>query len=374
MRETRGIATGTKRSTSVRPWVRLVLGLGLAWGGLAGGPAPAQSPEESAPAEGRPGWADLVPVVDEDASSATDRLPLIEVMGRSLLGRLRPDLWRPLGLGTIFSEGWDEQYAPAPDVAGEGAPRQTWINNADGAFYRLFVFSFGYQYGLPGNGTAYVGDFFIFTPLSRRFEVGWFLPFVQSTPNLVNPRATSYATNAGDLTIEPRILLAEDRRYAVTTNLYVRLPTGSIANGNGVTSLSPDVEFWTNPVGRWVIRGAAGVTVPTNVTRDRIPYLSLAEFSGFNATPGTFTSFDARLAVGQYITPPDAPIFKDFVYYAAANFHTALSGGNATYFSLTPGFRFGIGNNWYVLGGLEVPMVGPLPFHTQTIFQMIKNF
>lgn len=347
---------------------------GLAWGVGGISPARAQVPEAATAEAERPReLADLVESAEEPAPDLGYRFPWLDMIGQSAFGPLRPERWRPLGLGNFF-EGWDEPYAPVPSSGVNGAPRQTWINNADGAFYRLFVFSFSYAYGMPGHGTGYAGDFFLFTPFSRRFEVGWFFPFVNATPNLLKPSGTPYSTAVGDLTVAPRILLAEDRRYTFTTNLYVRLPTGSIRNGNGIASLSPDIEFWANPIDRFVVRGAVGVTVPTNETAARLPYLVLAPFSGINGTPGAFTSFDARLAVGQYITPPDARLLPDFVYYLASDFHTQLSGGNATYFSLTPGFRFGVGNDWYFLGGIEVPLVGPLPFQTQTTFQLIKNF
>lgn len=178
----------------------------------------------------------------------------------------------------------------------------------------------------------------------------------------------------GDLAVTPRILLAEDRGYTITTNLYVRTPIGDPRNGNGVASLSPDVEFWANPTDGWVIRGAVGVTVPTNWTAAQASLWRVNPWSGFNASPGPFSSFDARLAVGQYITSADARLFKSFVYYLSAMFHTEISGGRSTDFSLTPGLRFGVGKEWYFLAGLEVPMVGPLPFQTQTWFQVIKNF
>lgn len=299
-----------------------------------------------------------------------------DVIGQSLFGPLRSERWRPLGLAGFLSEGWDEAYAPVPAMDGTSriAPRQTWINNADGAFYRLFVFSFGFARGLPGNADLYNGSYFMFTPLSRRFEIGWFFPFVVSAPNALGKSPTNYYTGVGDLTIAPRFLLAEDKRYSVTSNLFVRVPTGNGLNGNGVASLSPDLEFWANPFGGWVFRGGAGVTTPTNLTPAKIALLSGNPWTGFNASPSTFTSFDARFAVGKYITAPDARFLPNLVVDLAANLHTAISGGNATYFSLTPGFRFGIGNEWYLLGGVEVPLVGPLPFQTQTIFQIIKNF
>lgn len=293
-----------------------------------------------------------------------------EVALDSIAGPLQHDAWRPLSPWSLFSEGWDEVYAPAPG----DAPRQTWINNADGAFYRLFVLSFNYARGLPGGGDIYGGDYFLFTPLSRRFEVGWFVPFVFSGPDAARPSGSGNWTDFGDLTIAPRVLLAEDRRYTVTGNLFVRTPTGDARNGNGAASLSPDVEFWTNPAGRWVVRGGLGATVPTNGTPAKRRLQALNPWTGFNASPASFTSFDARLAVGRYLTPADARVFKNLVLYGAANLHTEQSGGRSTYFTLTPGLRFGVGNEWYMLAGLEVPVVGPLPFATQTIVQVIKNF
>ena len=130
----------------------------------------------------------------------------------------------------------------------------------------------------------------------------------------------------------------------------------------------------TRSVLNLIVRGALGVTVPTNETHARSAYLDFAPFSGFNAAPASFTSFDARLAVGHHIRAADARLFPNFVYYVAANLHSQLHDGHANDFSLTPGQQFGIGNDWYFLGGLEVPLVGPLPFQTQTIFQLIKNF
>ncbi|MHB1557314.1 MAG: transporter [Isosphaeraceae bacterium] len=361
------LARGAPRLKALRR-TRGILLLGLAWCPLAW----AQSPDRATPEETRRALADLVESAADSAPDAASPLPWLDVIGRSALGQVDPRDWRPLGLGNLL-EGWDEPYAPAPVDDGI-PPRQTWINSTDGPFFRLFAFYFAYLGGLPHDRTSYQGQLFVFTPLSRRVEVGWFLPFAEATPNLLNPGGIPYTTRVGDLTIEPRILLAEDRRYSVSTNLYVRLPTGSIRNGQGVASLSPDIEFWTNPIPNWVIRGAAGLTIPTNETAAREPYLDLSPFSGFNTTPGPFSSFNVRLAIGKYLTPPDARIFPNFVTYVSSNFHTEISGGNTTFLSLTPGVRFGLGNRWYFLGGLDVPVVGPLPFHAEAIFLLVKNY
>ena len=330
-----------------------------------GGSSPSNLPVETSP------FNSIQPPTSNRSES------IFQVIGQSLIGPLRSDRWRPLGIGSFFSEGWDEPYAPVPSTDGTSriAPRQPWVNSDDGAFYRLFLFSFGYARGLPGNTNEYTGVFGMFTPFSRRFEIGWAVPFVQSAPNALGTGPTDYWTGAGDLTIIPRFLLAEDKRYTISTNLFVRVPTGNARIGNNVTSLSPDIEFWANPFTGWVVRGGLGVTAPTNLSASKIALLDKSPpWTGFYGSPGPFSSFDARFAVGKYLRPSDAKIMPNLCVDVAANLHTAISGGNYTYFSLTPGFLCGMGNHWVFRAGVEVPMVGITPFQTQSFFQIIRPF
>ena len=287
----------------------------------------------------------------------------------SLIGPLETERWTPLSCSTFFQDGWDKPY----DSVDHQIPRQTWINNADGAFYRLGVISGSWAQGPAGVPDTSNGSVFLFTPLSRRFELGWFLPFSVTAPNVLGPAETTLS-GVGDLTVAPRFMLAEEKHFSVTANVYARCPTGAVGTGNGVASLSPDVEFWVNPIPRWILRGACGVTVPTNLTPANTPLLLANPWTGFNLTPSAFSSIDARLAAGYYLTAGDTPHCQHLCATVATNFHTRTSGGNDTYFSLTPGFRFGVGNNWYLLEGIEVPFVGPLPFTEQVIAQAIKNF
>jgi len=305
--------------------------------------------------------------------AATGDCPLpdtrLELWRESVFGSLDTECWTPLGIEDFFSDGWDRPY----DSVDHDNPRQTWINSADGAFYRLAVISGAWAQGNRDVVDTANGSVFLFTPFNRRFEVGWFLPFTLIAPDPRSPAAAS-ARGTGDLTVAPRFLLIEEKEYSLTANCYVRCPTGSTLTGNGVASLSPDVEFWANPTGRWVVRGGVGVTVPTNLTAASLPALEVNPWTGFNLSPGAFSSFDARYAVGVYLTPDDAPVFKHLCATLATNLHTRLSGGSTTYFSVTPGMRAGVGGDWYLLAGLEVPLVGPLPFANQVIVQAIRNF
>lgn len=81
-----------------------------------------------------------------------------------------------------------------------------------------------------------------------------------------------------------------------------------------------------------------------------------------------------RVASGFYLTDDKASVFKHLCGTVSTNLHTQINGGNATYFSITPGMRTGVGRDWYLLAGFEVPLVGPLPFSNQAIVQLIKNF
>ena len=60
----------------------------------------------------------------------------------------------------------------------------------------------------------------------------------------------------------PRVLLAETKDFSLTTEVAIVTPTGNQPLA-GKTSLTPNVSFWTNFSGGWVLRGGVGVVLPT---------------------------------------------------------------------------------------------------------------
>jgi len=260
-----------------------------------------------------------------------------------------------LTLGTLFSEGWNESWISPVNGSG-GAPRQGWINAQDGVFYRLAFTGFTARQNLAGGGNGYLGYYTIFAPVSRRFEVRIDAPFVAS-----NPVPTGgYHSAFGDLTIYPRVLLHETQNTTIVAEMPIRTGTGSTANGNGYSSLGPNISFWRNVSNGWVVRGGVGTTIPTG-------------YNPLNAR----TTADVYFSIVNYITPHDALPFGDFVYYLSTVVHTPIdnrSGPNYTYCSLTPGFRCHMGNNWYALGGVEVPVVRPVPYQYAPTAWLMKVF
>jgi hypothetical protein len=261
-----------------------------------------------------------------------------------------PSRWQPLSMGTMFSEGWNEPWVSPPNGEG-GAPRQGWLNAADGVFYRLGVATFGYGNGAQGNGDQHTGGVTIYTPLSRRFELQSDIPFVVSTQS---------HTNFGDLKITPRLILTESTAVTQSFNLTIRTPTGDKDNGNSMGILTPNYQFWANWWKGLVLRGSLGMS---------IPYYHAGR-------GGARTSFAGNFAVGYYFTPHDRAPFGDLVGYISTNLSQATDqrGPKTTTVTLTPGFRTHLGKDWYLLGGVELPATSPKTFNYQILSGLMLVF
>jgi hypothetical protein len=271
---------------------------------------------------------------------------LFDTIADSLFGDVYADgRWRPLSLSTFFSEGWNEPWAGAPAGQDGLTPRHGWLGSFDGVFYRLWFTTFTYQNNISTSfgGNRYQGNYSIFLPFSRRFEVLVDVPFVVS--NGTKDPTRGYTSRFGDLNVTPRFMLSETAATSQVFALNIRTPTGSTGTGNGIMALTPRYEFWTNPFGPWVVRGSTGVFVPMNKAE----------------TPAQ-TAFVGGLAVGRYFTPHDVP-FGDLVFYCESNFFVPFDGGASrqTVVTVGPGTRFHITKNFFFLADLDVPVTGNRP-------------
>src|SRR4051794_23094463 len=147
---------------------------------------------------------------------------LFDTITESLCGKPDPNAWRPLTFSTLFSEGWNEAWVPSPNGSG-GAPRQGWINAADGNLYRLSFFTFSQGFNGGPKGDAYLGAYTIFAPLNRRLDLIINVPFVLRNnavtglpiidPNRPQATTTQSRTGFGDLSFTPRVLLHETKDF-----------------------------------------------------------------------------------------------------------------------------------------------------------------
>jgi hypothetical protein len=318
-------------------------------------PGVAQEPRPTPPA---PSFADLVPPEETVQPTAADpsdyagaasapTAPIVvtgpvETITESIFGKPDPNTWRPLPLATLFTEGWNEAWAPSPSGSG-GAPRQGWINGADGNLYRLWFFTFAQAFNQGPKGNAYLGAYTIFAPLNRRLDLIINVPFIvrnsaSSGLPIINPSGQptfKSHSSFGDMSFTPRVLLHETKDFSLTSELAVLTPTGNQPL-EGKTALTPAVAFWNNFAGRWVIRGGIGDLIPLQ--------------------GGGTNTLISQFAIGNTLTDHDVPLFGDFTLYVSAVVDSPLEHGKHTSATLTPGMRTHLGRDWYFLAGLPTPV------------------
>jgi hypothetical protein len=293
------------------------------------------------------------------SSSEPERVGVVDAAIESLTGDVyaEPSKWRPLSLGTFFSEGWDQAWASPTNGSG-GAPRQGWIGAADGVFYRLGIGTFSYAHDSVNDGDSFNGGVTFYTPLSRRFELRYDLPIISSNKDA----SGKYKTAAGDLAITPRVILSECQDLTQSFGVSFRAPTGNADNGNGIASITPGYEFWSNPWDKLVVRGGATMAIPYGN-------------DSFDES-GARNTFGAQLAAGYYFTDHDMTPFGDLVFHVGTTLSQATDdrGPHTTTLLITPGFRTHMGRNWYLLAGIDVPVTHPEPYDFAPTVGLMKVF
>ena len=264
---------------------------------MTGGPETLASPIATQPMGATPSY-----FAGEGVQPTATRVEmgLFDTITESLFGQPDPNTWRPLPLSTLFSEGWNEAWVPSPNGSG-GAPRQGWINAADGNLYRLWFFTFAQGFNKAPRGNAYLGSYTLKAPFSRRLVLIINIPFVVRNnavtglpildPNQpVTPMPKSHS-GFGDMSFTPRVLLHETKDFSLTSELAVLTPTGTQPLA-GKSALTPAIGFWNNFAGRFVIRGGLGLLIPLQ--------------------GGGSDTLISQLAIGQTLTDHDVPLFGDF--------------------------------------------------------------
>jgi hypothetical protein len=270
--------------------------------------------------------------------------------------------WRPLTLRNFFSEGWLEPWAGGPAGQSGLTPRHGWLGSFEGVFYRLWLVNGTYQNNLnkPFGGNGYRGDFSIFLPFSRRFEVFLNVPFVVAN-GTEDPRR-GYRSDFGDMSIAGSFLLSESESCTQLFTLGTVVPTGQTGTGGKLMTVFPRYSFWSNPGGAWVVRGGTGVNVPLNKNDQRgAPVVTPGGGVMFGDSTAQ-TAYAADLAIGRYFTPHDV-LFGDLVLYGNCNVLIPLEDrGRPAYVGVGPGTRFQITGNWWLLHYWEFPVIGPQAF------------
>jgi hypothetical protein len=215
------------------------------------------------------------------------------------------------------------------------------VNTASGFFSREIDPAFTFNAGTSGTRDEYVGATSLFVPFNRRFQLGLFVPFVDSLQGAGGlPSETSF----GDVVVIPQVMLEETETISLSALLAIRTPTGETKTHNDKTILTPSFAIWQDLPAGWQWRGGVGMDFATHGGE------------GFDEI------FDLNLAAGKTLTRHDAAPFGDLTPYLSANLNQFLGSSAFTNFSLTPGIRFFLGWHTYFITGVGVPVTNPKPF------------
>lgn len=249
--------------------------------------------------------------------------------------------WTPLS-ASAFGAELSEKWIPVPN-GDSGAPRQGWLATADGFFTREVHLAANYTDVAGPDAWGVLGRFHY--PLSRRLWAGVEVPFYQESGR---------SGGFGDVTLTTQVMLAERRNLSVNAGVGWRLPTGSIRQGNNQFAVQPQLNIWTD-VGR-------GFSL-----RGRVAY----EFADRNLPD----SFVLNAAIGQTVTPHSRVPFGDLTWYVAANWREPTTSGGTSFVSITPGVRTHVGNNLFLLAGVEFPVTNNAnSFNQRYIVQLVQGF
>ncbi len=330
--------------------------------GMAPGMVPA-APAGYVPAAPA-GYAPAAPAGYDPARSVLD------VIGASLFDDIySPEAqarWTPLRLGTFFTEGWNTPFvlptAGGGGLAGTGgAPRQGWIGAYGGQFFRAWFFAFVYAQGVNSHiGNTYVGQYTIFVPFNRRFEMYVNYNFIVS-----NKASGTYKGNTGDTNFVANFMLSESKNFGQLLHVGFLTPTGAQSNGNGVANVNPEYQTWWNFYDKWVLKTETGVTVPIN-----------------HAKTSGYAQFNNVVALGRYFPGSKESWFQQWWVYMAATDNATIAGTprHENFFSLQPGMRckvpaikLGTGL-WYFFAAVNVPMGYPHAVSYEPIFAVLYDY
>ena len=254
--------------------------------------------------------------------------------------------WKPLDGSNFFGE-LTEKWIPVPNGSG-GAPRQGWLNTADGFFTREAHVAYDYTDGRGFDVHTVLARFNY--PLSRRFWVGLEVPFYRN----IGIDGLGRVDGVADGTLTTQVMLAETRDLSLNAGVGWRLPWGSSRIGGGSFGAQPQINLFRDLGHGFALRGRLGYQ--------------------FNDRRGGSDAVVVNAAIGQTITPHDRVPFGDFTYYLSANYSEPTDRGSS-FVSLTPGVRSHLGGNLFFLTGVEVPVINrSRTFSTRIFAQFVQGF
>lgn len=193
-------------------------------------------------------------------------------------------------------------------------------------------------------------------PVSRRL-------LLEVEPKIISlsPNDGDTTSGFGDTSLITRIMLLETRNTTLLSLLEITLPTGDEDRGlgSGLTTISPGIGMWRDLGGHFALHSFFGLDIPTGGKSDEDPDTTIIYGSALTKT----------------VTSKDTPFFGNLTFFVEFNGNSDIgSDDDTTVVSILPGARWNLGRDFWLMPGVEFPIIGRDEFDTRVWFSVLKDF
>jgi hypothetical protein len=249
-----------------------------------------------------------------------------------------------LTVANFFSDGWDQVWVKRPNPG--GAPDLALLRVQTNFLAQYFRADFFTEQGLNSskNRTMDLYDVVMGKSLNRRLMISATAYYEWLQSRVHND------TDASSFALAGRLQLIDIPGSAYDLNLKVISPAKDV--GNDLTTITYSLAGWQD-------------LTPYGLNRVGL-YFSVQgdNYAGPHPIGSKETDVAYDVSLAKTWTEPNAAL-QNFTTFAELYGQTDLSGSTSgkTVFTLTPGFRAGIGHNQILMAGVDLPVSHPRPYN-----------
>lgn len=283
---------------------------------------------------------------------------LINVLFPTFLQAQEVSEKRPnLTLSNFFSEGWKFTNWEEPAQEPDQAPRFKLLKIPAPVFEREVRMNYSFtNNGDDGKLDEHEWEIEFEMPLSRRFLIE-----VEPKVLSVSPDKGGDHSGLGDTSFTTSVMLHETRNTTMLFRLDTRFPTGDDDRelGSGKTTIRPGLALWRDLGKRFALQVFFGIDTPVGGKTD--------------ADPDATVNYG--VALSKTITPKDKPLFGNLTLFVEVNGSSDMGSSDDTnVVSILPGVRWNLGHDFWLMPGIEFPVIDRHKFDNRIWFSILKDF
>ncbi len=265
----------------------------------------------------------------------------------------KPDLT----LSNFFSEGWQVGQWEEPEQESDQSPRFRLLKIPATVFEREVRMNYSFtNNGDTGKLDEHEWELEFEVPVSRRL-------LLEVEPSIVSisPKNDNDHNGFGDTSLITRVMLIETRSTTLLSILDVKLPTEDedLGLGSSMTTITPGIGIWRDLGGHYALHSFLGFDIPVGGKSEEDPDATVIYGAALTKT----------------ITPKDTPFFGNLTFFVEFNGSSDMgSDDDTTVVSILPGTRWNLGHDFWLMPGIEFPVIGQDEFDSRIWLSVLKDF